>query len=131
MYRLLIVLVIALLAACTTPSTQTDRANGSDAGASVPQSAGASTGSGSATPACADAFAPIAELDVDSLSDLGDLEEVQATIESCESVADWTAGAQAALGIEANPATVELLLGIECNDPGAGNTPVCEDLAAS
>ena len=131
MYRLLIVLVIAMLTACTTPSTSSDQAQGSDAGASAAESAGAARGSGSATPACTEAFAPIAELGLDSLSDLGDLEEIQATIESCESVADWTAGAQEALGIEANPATVQLLLDIECNQPGAGRTPVCEDLAAS
>lgn len=131
MTRYLIVLVIALLAACTTPSTTTDQAQGSDSGASTAASAGATGGSGSATPACTDAFAPIAELGLDSLSDLGDLDEVQATIEGCESVADWSAGAQAALGIEVNPATVRLLLEIECNDPGAAGTPVCEDLAAS
>ena len=77
-------------------------------------------------------FAPIADMEVASLSDLGDLQaELQPTIETCESIDDWIAGAQTVLDEEVNPATARLLLGIQCNDPTLSNTAVCEELASS
>jgi hypothetical protein len=118
--------LVGLLAACTTQGDGSAEPLGS-----APM---ASTGPviGDASPACEEAFAPLADMEVASLSDLGDLQaELQPTIEGCESVADWIAGAQQVVDDEVNPSTAELLLGIQCNDPSLSNSPVCEDLAAA
>ena len=122
--------LVGLLTACTTQGDgETDAPIGSaaaeSAGASGPAMSGASA-------ACEESFAALAEMEIASLSDLGDLEaELQPTIESCESVVDWIAGAQQAVDDEINPSTAELLLGIQCNDPTLSNSAVCEDLASS
>ena len=96
-------------------------------------SSGASSGAGSAstepTAACAEAFAPIADLDIGALSDLGDHKaEVAPTIQSCESVADWIAGAQQVIDVEINPNTVALLLNIDCADQSLDDSPICKEL---
>ena len=135
MFRYLIVLVLAgLLAACTTQGDgATDGAAGSSASAGAPSSAGASgSATGTASAACSEAFAPLAELEVTSMSELGDLqEEVQPTVEACESVADWIAGAQEVVEGEVRPGTADLLLRIACNDLSLARTPICEELASS
>jgi hypothetical protein len=133
MNRFFIVLVIALLAACTAPSTQTNQAPGSASGSASGAASAAASGepAGSASAACSEAFAPLADMDISSISDLGDLAEVDATVENCESVADWTAGAQDALDIEMTPSTIRLLLGIRCDDPSLSSSDLCADLASS
>ena len=73
----------------------------------------------------------VAEQDVSSLSAMGDLPEVEATIEQCESVADWMAGASPVIGEEVNPSTAQLLLDIRCQLPALANTAVCEEVASS
>ena len=91
--RLLIVLALAgLLVACTDQGTGTsDQPIGSSASMGPMSSEGAM---GSASAACEEAFAPIAEMGLSEFSELGDLtDEVTATVESCESVDDWIAGA--------------------------------------
>jgi hypothetical protein len=135
MNRYLIVLaLVGLLAACTTTTTGSSAASGpptsSESSAGATESGDAS-GTSSASAACTEAFAPIAELGGGSLSDLGDLDEVNPTVDSCESVADWIAGAEAALGATVNPNAARLLLEIRCADPAHADAPVCEDLAAS
>jgi hypothetical protein len=121
--------LVGLLTACTNGGhRETDAPIGSAAMGS-PGASGPAMGS--ASPACEEAFAPLAEMEIASLSDLGDLQaELQPTIESCESVADWIAGAQQVVADEVNPSTAELLLGIQCNDPTLSDSPVCEDLAS-
>ncbi len=130
MYRLLIVLAVAgLLAACTSTGGSSAGASGSASG--VESAAASGEASGTASAACAEAFAPLAEMGIESTSDLGELDEVGPTIESCESVADWIAGAQDVVAEEVNPATAELLLGIECADPSVSSSAICQELASS
>jgi hypothetical protein len=121
--------LVSLLAACSNQGSGSNEPLGSgllgSAGAS-----GAATGTASA--ACSEAFAPLAGMEIASLSDLGDLQdELQPTFDGCESVADWMAGAQEVVADEVKPGTARLLLGIQCNDPTLSNSPVCEDLASS
>ena len=138
MRKLIITLAVAgLLVACTTADgsgeSDADASLGTEPSALASGSAGAAASgpAGTASAACEEAFAPIADLEVESASDLGDLAEVEGTVESCESVADWTAGAEQALGSEVNPNAARLLLNIRCADPAHADAPVCEDLAAS
>ena len=145
MRRMLITLaVVGLLAACSTSnggggsseSTGTEPSPASSSAASSGASSGASEGAGGGTAgapsaACEEAFAPLADLGIETSSDLGDLGEVEATVENCESVADWTATAQSTLGIEVRPGTADLLLRIRCDDPSLGSTPICQELASS
>jgi hypothetical protein len=120
--------LVILLAACG------DQGSGQSGG--PVGSSGASVGSGSAssgpTAACAEAFAPIADLDISALSELGDHKaEVEPTIQNCESVADWIAGAQQVIDVEINPNTVALLLNIDCADQSLDDSPICKELASS
>jgi hypothetical protein len=124
-------LLVGLLAACTSGgSGQNDES--ADPVASAPASSDAASSGvvagGEASPECTEAFAPLAEMELSSTSDLGDLPEVDATVEACASLADWTAGAQGVVEEEINPNVVEMLLGIRCNTPDLANTPVCEEL---
>ena len=124
MKRIVIVPALAiLLVAC---------ANQGGGGSVEPSSSAANTAEGTArapSPACAEAFAPIADQNVSTLSELADLqEELQPTVESCESVADWVAGASEALGIEANPNTARMLLQSACSDQSVSRTAICEEL---
>ena len=92
--RLLIGLALAgLLVACTDQGTgESDQPIGSAASSGAVSS---ESPTGSASAACEEAFAPIADMGLTEFSELGDLaDEVEATVEGCESVADWTAGAQ-------------------------------------
>jgi hypothetical protein len=124
MKRIVIVPALAfLLVAC---------ANQGGGGSVEPEGSAAGTAEGTAnapSPACAEAFAPIAEQNLSSLSELGDLQaELQPTVESCESVADWVAGASQALGIDANPNTAAMLLESACTDQSLSRTAICEEL---
>jgi hypothetical protein len=139
MFRhLTLIALVALLAACSTQGAgETDPAGGSETAEASSASAGvssdASTGtdpSGEASAACADAFATIDASGVESLSDLVEVDGLDATISECESVADWVAGA-GQLVEDVNPSTAELLLGIACDRPGLSNTDVCEEIASS
>ena len=124
MYRFLIMLaVIGLLVACTNQGgVETDRPTGSAAST-------AGGAAGAPTPACEEAFTQLADMQISSLSELGDLpEEVQPTIVSCESVADWIAGAQQATGLEINPNAAATLLRIRCEEQSLADSPVCEEL---
>ena len=139
MYRLLTVLtLVGLLAAC---SNQGGGGNadaslepaGSGAVASTGASADASGGgAAAASAACEEAFAPLAEMEIASLSELGEVpDEVQPTIEACESIADWIAGAQTVVADEINPNSARFLLSISCDDQAVADTPVCEEIASS
>jgi hypothetical protein len=130
MKRSLIVLaLVGLLAAC---GEQGGAASGGPAGSTSASAAGSDAAASSPTAACAEAFAPIADLDIGSLSDLGDHKaEVEPTIAGCESVADWIAGAQQVIDIQINPNTVALLLNIDCADQSLDDTPICKELASS
>jgi hypothetical protein len=124
MKRIVIVPAIAiLLVAC---------ANQGGGGSVEPGSSTAGTAEGTASapsPACAEAFAPIAEQNLSSLSELGDLQaELQPTVQDCESVADWVAGASQALGIDANPNTAAMLLQSACTDQSLSRTAICDEL---
>lgn len=137
MFRQITILIalVALLAACSTQGDGQTTAPSTDGEASAAASAGAPDASaegtgGTATAACSEAFAAVAEQDVSSLSDMADLEEVEATIQDCESIADWSAGAAEVIG-EVSPATAQMLLEIRCEGPGLGDTAVCEEVAAS
>lgn len=141
MHRYIVTFVLLLaLAACSSSgggggeSTGASTGAGSNGDASAPAEASgaASAGpAGEASAACAEAFAPIADLGIESTSDLGDLGEVEATVENCESIDDWIAGAQTVIPDEVNPSTARLLLGIRCNDPGLSGTAICQELANS
>jgi hypothetical protein len=125
--------LVGLLAACSTQgggSTESMAPGGSTAASAAVASDAAGTGSsGTASADCAAAFAPLADLGIESTSELGDLpEEVQPTIESCESVADWIAGAQDVVADEVRPGTADLLLRIQCEDMGLASTPICQEL---
>jgi hypothetical protein len=121
--------LVSLLAACSTQGGGSTEPLGS---APVGSSGASGAATGTASAACSEAFAPLADQEIASLSDLGDLtEELQPTIEACESVADWVAGAQEVVPEEVNPNTARLLLGIQCNDPSLSSAPVCEDLTSS
>jgi len=126
------VALVGLLAACSsqgggsTESTAPGASTAASAGASEAASTG---GSGTASADCAAAFAPLADLGLQSTSELGDLaEEVQPTIEACESVADWIAGAQDVVADEVRPGTADLLLRIQCEDMALASTPICQEL---
>ena len=133
MSRILIVMaVVGLLVACTTQGDGAADASAGGAESSAGASAGASGAASTASAPCEEAFAPIAVMEVSSISDLGDLpEELRPTIEGCESVADWVAGAGQAIDIEVNPNTARLLLDINCADQSLDDTPICEELASS
>jgi hypothetical protein len=131
MYRTLLALTVAgLLVACTSPGGgATDPSLEADSSMATTESAAASR---VASTACEEAFAPLAEAEVSSMSDLGDLgDDVVPTLESCESVDDWVAGAQALFDEEVDPDTARFLLGMQCADPSLADTPICEELAAS
>jgi hypothetical protein len=139
MYRnLIIIALIGLLAACTaqgdgeTSDTSVEATPSAVSSASAGASPGMSDGAaGTASAACTEAFAPLGEQDVSSISDLADLEEVEATIQECESIADWIAGAQEVIGEEVNPSTAQLLLEIRCELPSLSDAAVCEEVASS
>ncbi len=125
--------LVGLLAACSAQGdggTTSTAPNASIAASGAAASDAGSTGaSGSASAECAEAFAPLADLGIQSTSELGDLaEEVQPTIEACESVADWIAGAQEVVEDEVRPGTADLLLRIQCEDQALSRTPICEEL---
>lgn len=135
--NLIIVALIGLLAACSaqgdgTTDTSTQAEPSPVDSASVGASDAASTGpAGSASAACGDAFAALDAEDVTSLSDLAELEGVEATIQQCESIADWMAGAGELIGEEVNPSTAQLLLEIRCELPSLADSAVCEEVASS
>ena len=125
--------LVGLLAACSaqgdsssTASTAPDASSGASAAASTAASGGAS---GTASADWAAAFAPLADLGTTTTSEVGVLaEQVQPTIEACESVADWMAGAQDVVADEVRPGTADLLLRIQCEDMGLADTPICQEL---
>ncbi len=123
--------LVGLLAACSNQGGTTEStAPGASTAASAAASAAGSTGSsGTASADCAAAFAPLADLGVQTTSELGDLaDDVRPTIEACESVADWIAGAQDVVAEEVRPGTADLLLRIQCEDMGLASTPICQEL---
>ena len=134
MFKIFIVLVMAgMLAACSGQGGSASAgASAADSSAAASDGAGASEGpSGSASAACTEAFAPIAEMSLTSIADLGDLtDEITPTVTGCESVADWVAGAEAAIGADINPNAAKILLDIRCADNELAETEVCVDLAA-
>ena len=127
MHRLIVLVALAgLLAAC---SNQGDGQTDQSPSASATGSSDASrTADGDPSAACAEAFAPLAEMELTSTSDLGELAEVEATVESCESVADWMAGAQQVVENEVRPGAADLLLRIRCEAGSLSGTPICEEL---
>lgn len=132
MTKLVMIVGLVGLVGCTTQGDgdTTTESDGTAASVVASASAGASgEASGTASAACAEAFAPLAEQEITSTSELGDLaEEVQPTIEACESVADWIAGAQDVVEEEVRPGTADLLLRIQCENPSLSNTLICEEL---
>lgn len=139
--NLIVIALIGLLTACSaqgdndtdgTDETSMDAMPSTVASASAGASDGATDGTaGTTSAACGEAFAALGEQEVTSLSDLADLEGVEATIEQCESIADWSAGAQELIGEEVNPSTVQLLLEIRCELPALADSAVCEEVASS
>ena len=135
--NLIALALVGVLAAC---SAQGDDTNGTSneavpstaASASAGASDGATDGTaGTPSAACGEAFTALGDQEVTSLSDLADLEGAEATIDRCESVADWTAGAQELIGEELKPSTVQLLLEIRCELPALADSAVCEEVASS
>jgi hypothetical protein len=126
----LIALTIAiLLVACTEQGGAGSEGPAGSSGTSAAESGGTSS---SPSAACHEAFAPLADMEIESLSDLGDLQaEVEPTIQTCESVADWIAGAQQVVDDDINPNTVALLLNILCADQSLDDTRICEEIASS
>lgn len=129
--------LVGLLAACSaqgddTTDTSSEAAPSTAASASAGASGGATDGTaGTPSASCSEAFATLGDQEVTSLSDLADLEGAETTIEQCESVADWSAGAQELIGEEVNPSTVQLLLEIRCELPALADSALCEEVAAS
>ena len=137
MYRILgMLVVVAVLAACGQGGGATTDASAVSSPATSPSGSAMATddmgGTGTASPECSDSFSGIEEMEVTSITELGDLpEEVQPTIENCESLDEWVAAAEQALGDEVNPSTASLLLGLNCGDPSVANTPLCRELASN
>ena len=129
MHRILIIVaLVGLLAGCASQGT--GESNG--AVGSVPLASGSESGAvaGAPSSACAEAFAPIADMNFEETSELGDLtDELDPTIENCESVADWISGAQEVITEEVRPGTADLLLRIRCESPSLSATPICEELS--
>ena len=126
MLRFLILVALAgLLAAC---STQGDGPTNQSLSSSATSSGAVRTATDEPSAACAEAFAPLAEMELTSTSDLGELAEVLLTVESCESVADWMAGAQQVVENEVRPGAADLLLRIRCEAGSLSGTPICEEL---
>ena len=132
MFRFVTVLLLAsLLIGCTTQGDgEPDDSAGPVASGTTSASPGASGGTpGTASAACAEAFAPLVEMEIRTMSELGDLsEEVQPTVETCESVADWIAGAGEVIGGEVNPGSADFLLRVHCDDLSLARAPICEEL---
>ncbi len=124
MIRFLTIVALAgLLNACSTQGDgQTDQSPDSSASGSAPAA------NDEPSAACAEAFAPLAEMELTSTSDLGELAEVEATVENCESVADWMAGAQQVVENEVRPGAADLLLRIRCEAGGLSGMPICAEL---
>jgi hypothetical protein len=142
MHRFLVLVLAAMLVACATPGTDPADATPADPGATpgagtpgaaATPGADATPGdtAGTATAECEAAFAPLADMEITSLTELGDLAEVDATVTACESVDDWTAAAEENLGVEVRPGTARMLLGMRCQDPAMWNTDLCRDLGAA
>ncbi len=135
MFRLLVVVAVAgLMAACTGQGDQpTDQSTGSPVSTPIsgsPDASGA-TGAG-ASPECTESFSGVADTGASSITELGDLgEEVEATIEACESLDEWVAAAEEVIGDDINPNTAALLLRMNCGSPSMANTPLCQELASS
>jgi len=124
--------LVGLLAACSAPGeggTQSTAPAASAGASAEPSDAGSTGTAGTPSAACAEAFAPLVEMDISSMSELGDLAaEVQPTVEACESVADWIAGAGEVIGGEVNPGSADFLLRVQCDDLSLASTPICEEL---
>ncbi len=124
--------LVGLLAACSAQGdggTNSTAPGASTAASAAASDAGSTGASGTASAACAEAFAPLAEMGISSISELGDLAaEVQPTVEACESVADWIAGAGEVVEGEVNPGPADFLLRVQCDDLSLANTPICEEL---
>lgn len=137
MFRFFTALIlVGVLGACSTQDgASTDQsldANPStDTATSADASGAAGSSAGEPSEACVGAFSPLAEMGLESTSDLGDLAEVEATVERCESIADWIAGAQQVVEGEVSPGGAELLLRIRCESPSLSDTVICEELASS
>ena len=136
MFRILTITALAgMLVACTgqgepttdqatTPPPVSTPASGS------PQASGAA--GSSASDECTESFGGVADAGVTSITELGDLgEEVEVTIEACESLDEWIAGAEQVLPDDINPNTAALLLRMNCGSPSMANTPLCRELASS
>ena len=127
--RFTVLVVIGLLAACTTQGDGAAEETLETTPSMVAEGTGAAVGT--ASPECEEAFAPLADMDVSDTSDLADLpDEVQPTVEACQSVADWIAGAQQVLGIEVTAGGADFLLRFHCEDTSLTDAPICEELAA-
>src|ERR687895_2569868 len=128
MFRhLLTVAVVGLLAACTTQGDGAPDGTLETDPSIALESPGAMDG---ASAACEESFGPLADMEISDTSELADLpDEVQPTVEACESVADWTAGAQQVLGIEVSAGGADFLLRLQCEDTDLTDTPICEELA--
>jgi hypothetical protein len=124
---LIIVALVGLLVGCTAQGDGEPDASVASTASATASAPG--TTSGAASAACAEAFAPLVEMDISSMSELGDLPaEVQPTVEACESVADWMAGADEVIGGQVNPGSADFLLRVHCGDLSLARTPICEEL---
>lgn len=136
MYRLVNVGVLALaglLVACTgAGDVQTTEAAGSPLSTPVGHSPGASPGTSGVSPECSDSFAGLREMQVSSITELGDVpDEVEPTIEACESVDEWIAAAAEVIDDDLNPNTAAMLLRMHCDSSSVSNSPICQELASS
>jgi hypothetical protein len=135
MFRLLTVLTLAgMLVACTDQGEPaTDQPSPSPVSSPLTGSPDASDAAdGSASSECTEAFGGIEDAGATSITDLGDLrEEVEPTIEACQSLEEWVAAAQEVIADDINPNTAALLLRMNCGSPSMANTPLCQELASS
>ncbi len=123
-----------LLAGCTGQGDgATDQAGQATPGTTAresPAATGDATSSASAE--CNESFEGLAGMEIGSITELGDLSaEVEPTIESCESVAEWVAAADEVVADDVNPNTAALLLRMNCGSPSLSNTEICRELASS
>jgi hypothetical protein len=135
MFRILTVIACSgMLVACTGQGEPTtDQSTLPPVSTPAPGSPDASGAAGSsASDECTESFGGVADAGVTSVTELGDLrEEVEVTIEACESLDEWIAGAQQVIPDDINPNTAALLLRMNCGSPSMANTPLCRELAAS
>jgi len=139
MRYLLTLLLAGALAACTGTATSDPTSDASldlfsaapSAAMSEDMDASHDMSSDDATAMdCEGAFDDLAAEDVDSITDLASLtDDLDDTIEACESVDEWTSQAEQAMP-DVDLTDVEMFLAARCEESTLVDSSLCEELAS-